>query len=67
MLCEITALLLDTRPHYYFELNGKAQQMVPYERLLKFLEHITKKSREFHNESQYFQANLQVEMSDASV
>ena len=61
------ALLLDTRPCLFNEINGRAQQVVPYERLLKFLEHITKKSREFHSESQYFQANLQVEMSDASV
>jgi len=41
--------------------------IIPYEKFLKFLEIMTAKSKESHRESQYFQANLQVEMTDASI
>ena len=46
---------------------GRPMQVTPYEQFLKFLNYITQKAKELHRESQYFQANLQVEMSDASV
>ena len=64
---KITSLLLDQRTCQTVNRLGITQQIVPYEKYLVFLEYITIKSKELHRESQYFQSNLQVEMSDASI
>lgn len=66
LLIKITNYLMDQRP-CHFNTIGHPIEVIPYEVFLDFLEYITQKSKELQGESQYFQANLQVEMSDASV
>jgi hypothetical protein len=66
LLMRVTGYLLDSKPANLSE-QGRPYPVVPYDKLIKFLEIITLKSKELHRESQYFQANLHVEMSEASI
>ena len=58
---QVTSRLLDYQP------CTRAKPIVPYERFMKFLEIIAKRGKELHRESQNYQANLQVEMTESGV
>lgn len=58
ILVKLTALLLD---------QSANQSVSSYEKMMAFIELVAKRGKELHRESQNYQANLQVEMTDASI